>query len=181
MILIHKKKKKIAKNGGFLLLFAVLLASVILAVALSISDTALKEISLSSSAKESNYAFLAADTGAECALYFDRSGSAVFDTTQVQNYQSYLSTLSPAPQCAGYSNGLPITASSPSAKVFDFDFYVPFLGPDNKSCSLVTVKKDESTTPTTTTIRSLGYNTGDAMCSNASLSGRVERAIEVTY
>ena len=62
-----KMVKNIKKNKGFVLLFAVTLAAVFLSIALGISEVALKENNFSTSAKNTNDSFFAADTGEECA------------------------------------------------------------------------------------------------------------------
>src|ERR1700687_4944182 len=68
---------------GFTLFFAVLVASLALAIGLSIYDITVRELDLSSTVTQSEYAIYAADTGAECALYWDfhyTSGGANFGT-----------------------------------------------------------------------------------------------------
>jgi len=70
------KNNKVYSNPearrGFVILFAVTIASAILAVSLGIANIALKELRFSTSAREANNAFLAADTGAELALFNDK-------------------------------------------------------------------------------------------------------------
>lgn len=61
------------KNSGFVLLFAVTLAAILLAIALGVSNVAFRELKFSTSAKDSNDAFFAADSGAEKVLFQDRS------------------------------------------------------------------------------------------------------------
>lgn len=56
---------------GFVALFSVLVSSILLLMALSISGVAYKEQLLSINAKSSQYSFTAADAGMECALYWD--------------------------------------------------------------------------------------------------------------
>lgn len=68
-ILTFKKNKKNQK--GFTLLFAVILSVLVLAVGASIISISLKQIILSGSARESQFAFYAANTGIECAFYWD--------------------------------------------------------------------------------------------------------------
>ena len=63
--------KKIKKDRGFVLLFAVTLAAIFLSIALGISQVALKENNFSTSAVDTNNAFFAADSGAEQVLYND--------------------------------------------------------------------------------------------------------------
>lgn len=59
------------RHNGFALLFAILTASLILTVGLAIFNITLKEFVLSSQIRDSQFAFYAADTGLECALYWD--------------------------------------------------------------------------------------------------------------
>ena len=66
---------------GFTLLFAVLVSSLVLAIGLSIANLTLKEVKLSGAGRESEFAFYAADTGSECALYWDIKGYNVFATS----------------------------------------------------------------------------------------------------
>jgi hypothetical protein len=56
---------------GFVLAFSLLISSIVLALAFGIFNILLKQIVLTSSAKDSQIAFYAADAGAECALYWD--------------------------------------------------------------------------------------------------------------
>jgi hypothetical protein len=57
---------------GYTLLFAVLLTSVIISVAVSIMNIARKEIVLTGSSRESVIAIAAADAGIECATHYDQ-------------------------------------------------------------------------------------------------------------
>lgn len=63
------------KNGGFSVLFASLIGSLVLAIGLAILTITLKQITLASAGRESQRAFYAADTGTEFALYLDRGGA----------------------------------------------------------------------------------------------------------
>ena len=59
-------------RSGFVILFAVTLSAIFLAIALGISNIALKELKFSTSVKGTNDAFFAADTGVEKALFDDK-------------------------------------------------------------------------------------------------------------
>lgn len=61
----------IRSQKGFTLLLAALVASIALALGSSIFSIVSKEIELASTGQDSQYAFYAADTAAECALYWD--------------------------------------------------------------------------------------------------------------
>ena len=58
-------------KAGFAMLFTVLVISVILAIALGISDITFKQTILSNLAKNSQLAFYQADSGVECGMYYD--------------------------------------------------------------------------------------------------------------
>lgn len=60
-----------AEQRGFTLLLAALVASIVLALGTSIYTLAQKQVMLSSLGRDSQFAFYAADTAAECALYWD--------------------------------------------------------------------------------------------------------------
>ena len=158
-------KKKILKKRnneeGFALLFSVLLSSIILAIALGVSSVALKEIKFGTSAKDSNEAFFAADTGIECALFNDRLDSNVFVATSPEN---------------------PIVCASGTVtviiSVYPFwSFVLSGLGEQGKACAKITVDKGKVPME----IISNGYNLGgdDVNCISSS-TNKVERRLEVT-
>lgn len=71
------KFKEINNKKGFTLLFAVLVSIMVLAVGASIINISLKQLILSGAGRESQFAFYAANTGMECALYWDLNGVIV--------------------------------------------------------------------------------------------------------
>lgn len=68
------KIKNLKKNKGFTLLFAVIVSTLVLAVGASIISIALKQVLLSGVGRDSQFAFYAANTGIECALYWELKG-----------------------------------------------------------------------------------------------------------
>jgi hypothetical protein len=58
-------------SDGLALFFAVLTASLVLTIGLALFNITLKEFVLSSQIRDSQFAFYAADSGLECALYWD--------------------------------------------------------------------------------------------------------------
>ncbi|HAS80779.1 MAG: hypothetical protein UR25_C0003G0019 [Candidatus Nomurabacteria bacterium GW2011_GWE1_32_28] len=149
------QKEKIKKNKGFVILFAVMLSSIILAITLGVVDIAYKEIKFSTSVKDTNNAFFAADVGSECALFHDRVSNLFLEST------------APTFSC----NNISISTTESPSKVWTFN--VAGLGGSDNACALVTVDK---TDPTMTTIISKGYNDGCIPGNNT-----VERQIELTY
>jgi hypothetical protein len=74
-----KKHQKNNSQKGFVILFAVLISSLVLSVGISIISISLKQIVLSGSGRDSQFAFYMSNTGAECAQYWDYAGD--LDTT----------------------------------------------------------------------------------------------------
>ncbi len=72
--MITTRDSRSPEPRGFVLLYAVMTASIVLAVGVSIISIALKQLSIANLGRESQYAFYAANTGAECALYLDFHG-----------------------------------------------------------------------------------------------------------
>ncbi len=64
-------KKNLKKQSGFTLFVALIVSSLLLSIGLSLSNIILKQLIFSGSGRESQIAFYAADSGAECALYWD--------------------------------------------------------------------------------------------------------------
>jgi hypothetical protein len=106
-------------NKGFTIFFAVLVASLALAVGVAIYNVVVREIALSQIATQSQYAIFAADTAAECALYWDQKytnagtnnhgGSrSIFSTSSAD-------TLQVATGSGIICNSLDITTLSPPA------------------------------------------------------------------
>lgn len=62
----YTKNKK-----GFAMLFTVLVVTLILSIAIGISNTTLKQTILSSLAKDSQISFYEADTAVECGMYYE--------------------------------------------------------------------------------------------------------------
>lgn len=67
----HSGVRRRAANSGFTLLLAALVSSIVLAVGAAIFGIAQKQVLLSAVGRDSQFAFYAADTAAECALYWD--------------------------------------------------------------------------------------------------------------
>jgi len=62
-------------KAGFVILFAVTLASILLAISLGVGNIALREIKFGTDARDTNDAFFAADTGIEFVLFNDKPPS----------------------------------------------------------------------------------------------------------
>ena len=174
---IKKNKAYPAKrerSGGFVLLFAVTLSAILLSIALGVSNITFRELKFSTNARDTNNAFFAADTGAECAEYYDGAGrdKFLFSLSSSQTFNcagEIITATKPAsPLFCGGGN-------SSSCWVWDFEIASGDL------CATVEIGKQRPnpTDPyaiTATTIVSKGYST----CSSSN-SNRVEREIYVNY
>lgn len=149
-----------ATNRGFILPFAVLLSGVILSIGLAVFNIIIKGVVLSSSGRESQFAFYAADTASECALYWDAK-KGIFATS------SQSSVYSGSASCTEVSI-MPFTSVVGNATAATTTFNIV----SSNYCAKVTVAKYGLNTK----IESEGFNT----C-NTSDPRRVERAIRITY
>lgn len=195
------------KEKGFVLAFSLLISSIVLALAFGIFNILLKQIVLTSSARDSQIAFYAADAGAECALYWDTHTSRTitnspefFDTNgnYIYSYRGVFSLPQDHPDFSfdppypgvvalstylssnnNFSCGLniPTPPGLSSGSIGVTEFRVD-LTSDTKVCALVSVQKGLN-------VGGPGYDTliqsrGYNDC-DTSNTRRVERAIEVKY
>ena len=153
------------KNKGFTLFVSIVVTGTLLLIATTIVNVALKESFITGAARESQYAFYAADSGMECALYWDvqnPSGVSAFATTTG-------STIFCNKDANNSGNEWSVGGSDTSTIreiTFEPDPY----------CARVVVRKFMDGAIEVTEIESQGYNTCDP--NNAR---RVERAVKATY
>lgn len=179
-MMYHKDSTNLQKRG-FALLFSVLVAGILLTIGLGIFSITFKELLLSSSDRESQIAFYAADTGTECALYWDIQHPdtlySVFGLVVGSGTTSPPDVSSPI-LCGdqdvitnGYWN--PGGAVAPIETIFRIE---NIGGTD--ACADVTVTKDYNAGAgeRTTRIDSRGFNTCDPNASR-----RAERGLRVEY
>lgn len=184
----NKDKTKNNKKKGFVLLFAVLISSLVLAVGISMISIALKQVQLSGSGRDSQYAFYVANTGAECATYWDLASSSVFRTNSNE------ATTNIDIECLGMritDNTLLCNpdinsdigwCSSASGNIYKTKFRISYdqdgVTEKKPYCADVIVSKEigVNNLVSTTTVTSRGYNT----CDSAN-PRRIERALEFSY
>jgi hypothetical protein len=148
---------------GFTLLIAVILSSVILSLSLALLDIAYKQVVLSSIAKNSQYAFYAADSLLECGLYYDQQTAGF----------AYAGLPSDTIFCEEQTINLttPPNSTSVNGSTRTTEFFVPCAGGGMRGQILVV--KDSSGE---TVIYANGYNT----C-NESDARRIERGLRISY
>jgi len=188
---------------GFTIFFAVLVASLALAVGLSIYDLLVRELALSQIATQSQYAIYAADTGAECALYWDAKAPSLGGSPSVFGTSTTASWGASPVNCASNSSGVAENITTQGPPTVDWSQYynatygcpqnptsawciaadandatttfsITITAPAQTYCATVVVAKVGN--PPQTTIVSHGYNT----CS-ANGTVRLERALQVNY
>jgi len=184
------------KKRGFTLLFAILVSVLILAVGASIISIALKQVILAGAGRESQFAFYAANTGVECALYWDLNGAQVVDgeikyvfppptNAPDGNRLADLSSI----DCAGgnittganFSDPTPTftgawNISTPGRTVFKIAV-TNSVHTDILYCAEVTVEKEEIDDVIVTTITSQGLNS----CDPDNDARAVERGLVLQY
>jgi hypothetical protein len=163
------------KNRGMTLFIAIIIMGILLFISFAVVNITMKSTLFASLGRDSQYAFYAADSGIECAIYWDSK----FEPSK------FATSTSGSPiNCGGMAilDGQAIPGSAlPTmiggggiinpTSIFYFDMNrgsnpVPY-------CVIVTVTKNIDGT---TYIKSRGYNT----CDIANIR-RVERGVEVTY
>lgn len=199
MNLIKKKIEKtvsVEQERGIALVITIILIGISLLVSLGVSDVLINEFSFSIFSQKSSKAFYAADSGMECASYWDMTGTIFLAPSDVQtNYGGTLPN-STDTVCLSLPEYINTTWHANSVTdiggvilaytvIFDLEF-------DDNRCVKVSVKKDEeiSTGDINTTIESYGYEIGlntsnesdfSNLCgSNSVYPNREERVLKST-
>lgn len=156
-----------SNHKGIAIYIAVTVTAALILVSFAVLNLAIRQIGISSAGRDSQAAFYAADSGIECALYWDlknptNPGVSAFAT----------STGSQTVNCNGQAvlATKVIGVGGVGTSTFTYNF-----APDSY-CVAVTVSKGYNGPQPTTRIESRGYNS----CSSTN-NRRVERAILVNY
>ncbi|MFA6257803.1 MAG: hypothetical protein WC671_02200 [Candidatus Paceibacterota bacterium] len=155
-------RRRKSSGSGFVILFAVTLSAIFLSIALGVTNIAFREIKFSTSAKNTNDAFFAADSGIECAMVNDKStGSSFLDVP--------ISTMI----CLGGIISIIKNDLSPY-----WSFELSGLGGGEQGCAKVTMDK---TDPSITKVISKGYSNNGSDTSCQPTFNSTERQIELSY
>ncbi|MHB1330843.1 MAG: pilus assembly PilX family protein [Minisyncoccota bacterium] len=155
--------KKNNQQRGFTLFLAIVITATLLLISTGIVSVAVKEAFLTTSNRDSQYAFYAADSGVECALFWDLKNPSIsaFDLSQ------------PIDGVTIYCNEQTIDSFGGGA-IGESRFTVFF--PPGDSCAEVYVRKLPPNQSPRTMIESYGYNSCDE-----DKPRRIQRALRVTY
>ncbi len=177
---------------GFTLLLAALVSSIVLAIGAAIFGIAQKQVLLSAIGRDSQFAFYAADTAAECALYWDFRCNYFASSTDLIS----ASCNNPTPTCD--TKPLEATGRPTEAPYYPYtmtsqqmDFFEDAAVSGNL-CAQVSVTKCQGTfnadgdcvvgaetDPIRTVIRADGYSTN---CASILTSARaLQRSVELHY
>lgn len=148
------------KTKGFAMLFTVLIISIIMSIAIGISNVTFKQNLLTSIAKDSLVAFYAADAGVECGLYYDFTIGSFPKDLPVAN--------APATIACG-SNTL---SKDMALSSLNYIVYRENVADASKPCRNIVFNK---TDPVKSAVQSRGYS----VCTSS--PRQVERALEVRY
>ena len=169
----HKKY-----TGGFAVLFSVLLASFLITLGISIFSISLKEIQITTSVRDSQVAYYAADSARECAIYWDVKKGAYptcLDTScSSKTTDDQINTIT----CNGIN--IPVTLIQDTLGLAKFstpiipDFFRASSTSFAMPASDIRITKIWENSGVTTKIETWGHNT-------QILGRRVERGMSQTY
>lgn len=148
--------KKINTKKGFTLLVAIVVTAMLLIISFVVANIAYKQVLLANSNQESQYAFYNADSGIECAVYWDFKGAT----------SAFTQPLAGSPVCNGQALGISVVSTATTT--FTLNFSAP-----GKGCVKVEVGKYVDGT---TIIDSKGYNN----CTGGT-TRRLERGEKLSY
>jgi hypothetical protein len=152
---------------GYAILFAVVVIGIILSISVGLSNSAYKQLILSSVAQDSQIAFYESDTATECALYADIVAN-VFTLG------------APFYSCSVDKNGVARTLNIQGVFSYQYQTYTATpssaWGTSSDECFEIIVAKNQAVVPSVTDISSKGYST----CNKTSPRA-VEREIHATY
>lgn len=158
---------KIKQREGFVILFTILISAIILMIGAGIFAIATRETVLSSTAREAQAAFYAADAGVECALYAETLGM-------------YITANNGTQFSCGTGSG--VTVSGDGSTTTPHFFKIIITNPINHTTTCAQVSVLDLTNTSQRRVISQGYNvctpTGTPDASNPIL---VERDLDTTY
>lgn len=142
--------KQSHKREGFVILFTILIASIIMVIGLGMYSIASRETVLSGTAREAQYAFYAADAGVECALYaqsLDNSGgNPIIEETSNETFAC---------------GKLPVIRIGGSGGITDPYVYRVMVDPVKRSCAQVNIFNVGTLTNSMRRVIAQGYNLCD--------------------
>ncbi len=149
-------------NTGFAMLFTVLVVTLMLSIAISISNQTFKQTILSNLAKDSQTSFYQADTAVECGMFYDTAGSFPLGTDPAGATSPII--------CGEHSFQIDQTASR-----MDYLMYTESVSNPSGPCSSILFDKETLAGSSISVVEGRGYN----ICTTS--PRQVQRALKVQY
>jgi len=147
-------------QSGYALLTSIILTATLSLIAYAVANIALRQLSITTTNVESHNAFYTADSGLECAMFWDVKNPSNTSYSAFDPANSGQTSIT----CGGSTVSLTRVTSGANVTT---SFQIPV----GSSCAVVYVTKGAGNA---TTIESRGYNT-------CGIGPRFERAIRMTY
>lgn len=129
---------KYPKESGFALLITLVVVGVVLSVGMTILDLSIKQVRLSTNAKESEIAFHAANAGMECARYWRRAEADKMEIGDVVSPSCFDQSPNPntvsAIPAGALGDANPHVVGDGKAFKYSYDFT---WGPTNDRCTKI--------------------------------------------
>jgi len=166
-----------SQESGFALLISLIVVGVVISVGLAVLDLTIKQVQLSTNAKESELAFHAANAGMECARFWRRASSSEMEVGDPINPECFGTT----PFANTIDDTAPVFVGDGESFLYSYEF--TWGGADPRCTQINTVVASSSplsTGVTTTNMTTLipGYPDGDSKfcepgsrCSTISVRG----------
>src|SRR3989344_7693850 len=83
----QNSKPQCFRRGGYALMLSIVVSSIVLSIGISLLNIVQKELILSATGRDSQFAFYAADAGLECVLYWDlgNPGESIFPESSIDD------------------------------------------------------------------------------------------------
>jgi len=163
--------ERLKNQKGFTLLLAALVASIVLALGTSIFGLVQKEIILSSIGRDSQYAFYAADTGAECALYWDVR----------YRYFGVDEPVDPVPALRCAEDDICDDADDNCTHTGEYPQTLSFQFEPNGFCTNVYIRKTQDGETVRTVVRADGFSRNCNAVDDSGSSRILQRSVELQY
>ena len=160
----------IKNKRGFAILFAVLLASFLITLGISIFSISLKEIQITTSVRDSQIAYYIADSARECALYWDIKRGAFPACLDDGSPCTVSTSTAPTIMCNGINIPLSFSSNGLTYSSSKVDFFQASSTSSTTPIADINIIKTFVSPNIVTTIEARGHNT-------SILGRRVERGI----
>jgi hypothetical protein len=164
---IHQKILR--SRRGFLIIIAVIVSGILISIGVGIANLSLKELLISTTGRDSLYAFYTSDSGVECIYYWD-------NVRDDPNLTSKFNIGVPEDEDDIECNSVLIDPGTPNfSYIKEFKYNLDLDQQDE--CVKASVAKNDIVNPPRTTILSWGFNTAcDAVSPR-----KLDRAIRSSY